>query len=94
MELEARTETYPLAETFVISRDSSDESESVVAEISHAGQTGYGEGTPIERYYEDGASARIRRRPSSAFETGSWISTISSVFASHIVPTQRSLTPA
>ena len=41
----------------MISRDSSDESESVVVEISHAGQTGYGEGTPIERYYEDGASA-------------------------------------
>ena len=40
------------------------------------------------------ASAAIRRRPSSAFATGSWISTISSVFASHIVPTQRSLTPA
>src|SRR5438034_9405663 len=57
MELEARAATYEFAETFVISRDSSDESESVVAEISHAGQTGYGEGTPIERYYEDGASA-------------------------------------
>ena len=57
MELEARVATYELAETFVISRDSSDESESVVVEISHAGQTGYGEGTPIERYYEDGASA-------------------------------------
>ena len=57
MELEARAATYELAETFVISRDSSDESESVVVEISHAGQTGYGEGTPIERYYEDGASA-------------------------------------
>ena len=57
VELEARIATYELAETFVISRDSSDESESVVVEISHAGQTGYGEGTPIERYYEDGASA-------------------------------------
>src|SRR5205085_1384699 len=34
-----------------------DESESVVAELTHEGQTGYGEGTPIERYYEDGASA-------------------------------------
>jgi L-Ala-D/L-Glu epimerase len=57
VELEARVAAYELAETFVISRDSSDESESVVVEISHAGQTGYGEGTPIERYYEDGASA-------------------------------------
>ncbi len=57
MELEARVATYELAETFVISRDSSDESESVLVEISHAGQTGYGEGTPIDRYYEDAASA-------------------------------------
>jgi L-alanine-DL-glutamate epimerase-like enolase superfamily enzyme len=57
VELEARTETYPLAETFVISRDSSDESESVIVELHHAGHTGYGEGAPIERYDEDGASA-------------------------------------
>ena len=57
MELEARTETYPLAETFVISRDSSDESEAVVVEVGHDGHTGYGEGTPIDRYYEDAASA-------------------------------------
>ena len=57
MELEARVVTYELAETFVISRDSSDVSESVIAEVTHAGQTGYGEGTPIGRYDEDGASA-------------------------------------
>ena len=40
------------------------------------------------------ASAAIRRRPSSAFATGSWISTISRVFASQMKPTQRSFTPA
>ena len=57
VELEARAETYPLAETFVISRDSSDESESVIVELRHNGLTGYGEGAPIERYYEDGAGA-------------------------------------
>ena len=57
MELEARTETNRLAETFVISRDSSDESESVIVELRHDGQTGYGEGAPIDRYDEDGASA-------------------------------------
>ena len=57
MELEARTETNRLAETFVISRDSSDESESVIVELRHAGHTGYGEGAPIDRYDEDGASA-------------------------------------
>jgi L-alanine-DL-glutamate epimerase-like enolase superfamily enzyme len=57
VELEARAVSYPLAETFVISRESSDESDSVVVELRHAGQTGYGEGTPIERYDEDAASA-------------------------------------
>jgi len=57
VELEARIATYELAETFVIARDSSDESESIVVEVSHAGRAGYGEGTPIERYYEDAASA-------------------------------------
>jgi L-alanine-DL-glutamate epimerase-like enolase superfamily enzyme len=57
VELEARTETYPLAETFVISRDSTDESESVIVELRHGGQTGYGEGAPIEHYDEGGASA-------------------------------------
>ena len=57
VELEARTETNRLAETFVISRDSSDESESVIVELRHAGHTGYGEGAPIDRYDEDGASA-------------------------------------
>jgi L-Ala-D/L-Glu epimerase / N-acetyl-D-glutamate racemase len=57
VELEARTETNRLAETFVISRDSSDESESVIVELRHAGHTGYGEGAPIDRYDEDGAGA-------------------------------------
>ena len=57
MELEARAVTFRLAETFVISRDSSDESDSVIAEIRHGGQTGYGEGTPIDRYGEDAVSA-------------------------------------
>jgi L-alanine-DL-glutamate epimerase-like enolase superfamily enzyme len=57
VELEARTETNRLAETFVISRDSSDESESVIVELRHDGQTGYGEGAPIDRYDEDGAGA-------------------------------------
>ena len=57
MELEARTLTVQLAETFVISRDSSDESETVVAEVRHGEHIGVGEGSPIERYDEDGASA-------------------------------------
>jgi L-Ala-D/L-Glu epimerase len=57
VKLEARASTFRLAETFVISRDSTDESESVIAEVTHAGQTGYGEGAPIGRYDEDAASA-------------------------------------
>jgi len=57
VELAARTVTYQLAETFVISRDSSDESESVVVELRHAGETGFGEGTPIDRYEEDAGAA-------------------------------------
>jgi L-alanine-DL-glutamate epimerase-like enolase superfamily enzyme len=57
VELEARAVTVQLAETFVISRESSDEAETVVAEVRHGGEVGYGEGTPIDRYDEDGASA-------------------------------------
>jgi L-alanine-DL-glutamate epimerase-like enolase superfamily enzyme len=57
VELEARAATFQLAETFVISRDSSDETDSVIAEVTHAGQTGYGEGAPIGRYDEDANSA-------------------------------------
>jgi len=57
VDLEARAATFPLAETFVISRDSTDETDSVIAEVRHAGMTGYGEGAPIGRYEEDAASA-------------------------------------
>jgi L-alanine-DL-glutamate epimerase-like enolase superfamily enzyme len=57
VELGARAVTYRLAETFVISRGAADDSESVVAEVTHAGVTGYGEGTPIDRYDEDAAGA-------------------------------------
>jgi L-alanine-DL-glutamate epimerase-like enolase superfamily enzyme len=57
MELEARAETLKLAETFVISRDSSDEQETVFVELRLGEHVGYGEGTPIERYDENGTSA-------------------------------------
>jgi L-alanine-DL-glutamate epimerase-like enolase superfamily enzyme len=46
-----------LAETFVIARDASDEAELVEVELRHGGHSGCGEGTPIERYEEDAASA-------------------------------------
>jgi len=57
VELEARTATLRMAETFVISRGASDEAEVVVVEIRHDGVTGYGEANPIERYGESPASA-------------------------------------
>ena len=57
MELEARTITLRMAETFVISRGASDEAEAVIVEIRHEGVSGYGEANPIERYEESAASA-------------------------------------
>jgi L-Ala-D/L-Glu epimerase len=57
VQLEARAVTVQLAETFVISRDASDEAETVVAQVRHGEHIGFGEGTPIERYRENGASA-------------------------------------
>jgi L-Ala-D/L-Glu epimerase len=57
VELQARTRTVQLTETFVIARDASDEAEVVEVELRHDGETGFGEGTPIERYEEDGAFA-------------------------------------
>jgi L-alanine-DL-glutamate epimerase-like enolase superfamily enzyme len=57
VELEARAATLKLAETFVISRDASDEQETVFAEVRHGDHVGVGEGTPIARYDENGDSA-------------------------------------
>jgi L-alanine-DL-glutamate epimerase-like enolase superfamily enzyme len=57
VELETRTATLRMAETFVISRGASDEAEVVVVEIRHDGVSGYGEANPIERYDESAASA-------------------------------------
>ncbi|HZP73396.1 MAG TPA: dipeptide epimerase [Gaiellaceae bacterium] len=57
MELTAWMQTTALAETFVIAREASDESESVICELRFGDEVGYGEGAPIERYDEDGAGA-------------------------------------
>ena len=59
MELEVRTATLRMAETFVISRGASDEAEVVVVEIRHDGVAGYGEANPIERYDESAATALV-----------------------------------
>ena len=57
MEVSARIVTLRLAETFVISRESSDEAEVVQLELRTASVVGYGEAAPIERYDESAASA-------------------------------------
>jgi L-alanine-DL-glutamate epimerase-like enolase superfamily enzyme len=57
VELTAQIVTLELAETFVIARESSDEDDVVQVELRHGAVTGYGEGAPIERYNESGASA-------------------------------------
>src|SRR5215210_4952856 len=57
MELTAGVVTLRLAETFVIARESSDEDDVVQVELRYGEIAGYGEGAPIERYDESGASA-------------------------------------
>jgi L-alanine-DL-glutamate epimerase-like enolase superfamily enzyme len=57
VELTARIVTLRLTETFVIARESSDEDDVVQVELRHDGVSGFGEGAPIERYAESGASA-------------------------------------
>jgi L-Ala-D/L-Glu epimerase len=58
VELSARLVTMPLAETFVIARDSQDEVELCQVEIRHEGLSGFGEAAAIERYNESAESAR------------------------------------
>lgn len=57
MELTARIVTLPLAETFVISRESQDEVELTQVELRHEGVSGFGEAAPIARYDQSAASA-------------------------------------
>jgi L-Ala-D/L-Glu epimerase len=53
----ARIATLQLAETFVISRESTDTADVVQVEIRHGDLSGFGEGAPIERYDESAESA-------------------------------------
>jgi L-alanine-DL-glutamate epimerase-like enolase superfamily enzyme len=57
MEVIARSVTLELAETFVISRESSDTAEVVFVEVRHGKVSGFGEAAPIERYDESAESA-------------------------------------
>ena len=57
MEISAQIVQLRLAETFHISRESTDFADVVHVAITHDGVTGYGEAAPIERYDETAASA-------------------------------------
>ena len=57
MEVSAQIVTLQLAETFVISRESSDTAESLVVELRHSGVSGFGEAAAIARYGESAESA-------------------------------------
>jgi L-alanine-DL-glutamate epimerase-like enolase superfamily enzyme len=57
VQISARIVKLRLAETFVIARGAEDEVELVQVELRHEGTSGFGEGAPIERYEESGASA-------------------------------------
>jgi L-alanine-DL-glutamate epimerase-like enolase superfamily enzyme len=57
MRLEARIAELELAEPFVIARDTTEVAEVVWVELEHAGERGYGEAAPIERYEESAESA-------------------------------------
>ncbi len=58
MEVSAQVVTLRLAETFVISRESSDTAESLVVELRHSGVSGFGEAAAIAHYNESAESAR------------------------------------
>ena len=57
MEVSGKIVQLRLAETFTISRESTDVADVVHVAITHDGVTGYGEAAPIERYAESAASA-------------------------------------
>jgi L-Ala-D/L-Glu epimerase len=57
VKLSARIEALPLAEPFVIARNTTTEAEVVWVEIEHDGEHGYGEAAPIDRYDESAESA-------------------------------------
>ena len=58
MDVDAQIVRLELAETFVISRDSTDFADLVHVSVTHDGVTGYGEAAPYDRYDESAKSAR------------------------------------
>ena len=57
VEVEARIARLALAETFAISRETTDYADVVHVSITHDGITGHGEAAPVERYGESAESA-------------------------------------
>ena len=57
VQLSARNESVPLAEPFVIARNTTEVADVAWVELEHGGQRGYGEAAPIERYDESPESA-------------------------------------
>ncbi len=57
MELSARAVELPLAQTFVIARETQDSATVVQAEVRHGDLAGFGEAAPIARYSESPESA-------------------------------------
>ena len=57
VEISARIARLPLAETFRISRETTDEAEVVQVEIRHGDTFGYGEAAPLEHYDQTAESA-------------------------------------
>jgi L-alanine-DL-glutamate epimerase-like enolase superfamily enzyme len=58
VEVEARIVRLELAETFVISRESTDFTDVVYVSVTHDGVTGYGEAAPVDRYDESARTAK------------------------------------
>jgi len=57
VDVNSRTVTVTLAETFTISRGSEDEAKVVEVQVRYGDVSGFGEAAPIERYDESAASA-------------------------------------
>jgi L-Ala-D/L-Glu epimerase len=57
VQLQARIEALPLAEPFVIARNTTEVADVVWVELEHDGERGYGEAAPIDRYDESPRSA-------------------------------------
>jgi L-alanine-DL-glutamate epimerase-like enolase superfamily enzyme len=57
VQLSVRIEALPLAEPFVIARDTTEVAEVAWVEVEHEGERGFGEAAPIERYEETAESA-------------------------------------